>query len=254
MNEQNNNEKKTEKAPESKSTPNKTGKLKIKQSWKTWAIWRKLSRLKTMNKEKKFYLYTAVSCAAALVAIVIIAVAISANDVEPQAGVNGTNNSAPMQDSSNGNGNSSTDNKPVITTPEGMIMPVETAALGSDFGFYYNKTLDSYYEHAGVDFIAEAGAKVFAAEDGTIESIYKDDLLSGTEIVINHGNGLKTVYRFVNESAGIKVGYKVKKGDEIATVAEANGDEYKDGPHLHFEVLKGETSVDPATYLTLEEK
>lgn len=254
MNEQNNNEKKTEKTPESKSAPNKTGKSKIKQSWKTWAIWRKLSRLKMMNKEKKFYLYTAVSCAVALVAIVIIAVAISANDVEPQAGMNGTSNSTPVQDSSNGNGDSTTDNKPVITTPEGMIMPVEAAALGSDFGFYYNKTLDSYYEHAGVDFMAEAGTKVFAAEDGTIESIYKDDLLSGTEIVINHGNGLKTVYRFVNESAGIKVGYKVKKGDEIATVAEANGDEYKDGPHLHFEVLKGETSVDPSTYLTLEEK
>ena len=40
----------------------------------------------------------------------------------------------------------------------------------------------------------------------------------------------------------------------IATVAEANGDEYKDGAHLHFEILKNNKNVDPATYLTLEEK
>ena len=40
----------------------------------------------------------------------------------------------------------------------------------------------------------------------------------------------------------------------IATVAEANGNEYKDGAHLHFEITKDGTVVDPATYLTLEEK
>ena len=47
---------------------------------------------------------------------------------------------------------------------------------------------------------------------------------------------------------------KVKKGDVIATVAEANGKEYKDGPHLHFEVFENNATVDPAKYLTFEEK
>ena len=40
----------------------------------------------------------------------------------------------------------------------------------------------------------------------------------------------------------------------IATVAEANGEEYKDGAHLHFELLKNGVNIDPATQLTLEEK
>ena len=62
------------------------------------------------------------------------------------------------------------------------------------------------------------------------------------------------MYRFVTEAEGLKVGDKVAKGDVIATVAEANGDEYKDGAHLHFEILKNNKNVDPATYLTLEEK
>ena len=87
-----------------------------------------------------------------------------------------------------------------------------------------------------------------------IESIYKEDVLLGTEIVVDHGNGLKTVYRFVTEAEGLKVGDEVEKGEVIATIAEANGNEYKDGAHLHFEVLQDGKHVDPALHLPLEEK
>ena len=79
-------------------------------------------------------------------------------------------------------------------------------------------------------------------------------MLSGTEIVVDHGNGLKTLYRFVEAKEGLKAGDSVEKGDVIATVAEANGDEYKDGAHLHFEILENGKKVDPAKHLTLEEK
>ena len=105
-----------------------------------------------------------------------------------------------------------------------------------------------------MDFSAEEGAQVFAVEDGVVESIFKDDLLSGTEIVVAHADGVKSVYRFVVEAENLTVGAEVKKGDVIATVAAATGDEYKDGAHLHFEILKNGTSVDPTGYLTLEEK
>lgn len=206
--------------------------------------------------ERRFYLFTAIGCAVALVAIVIVAVAVSssANLDTPQAGNStvGNSNSAPSQDV--GGEQNPDDNEQVVVTPEGMIMPIESVALINEYGFYYNKTLNSYYEHKGLDFAAEAGASVLAVEDGQIESIYKGDLLSGTEIVVSHGDGLKSVYRFVTEAEGLAVGDSVKKGDVIATVAEANGDEYKDGAHLHFEVLKEGVQVDPAVYLTLEEK
>jgi len=98
------------------------------------------------------------------------------------------------------------------------------------------------------------GTKVLAVEDGKVESVYTSDVLLGTEITIDHGNGVKSVYRFVTEAEGLKVGDTVKKGDVIATVAEASGNEYKQGAHLHFEIVKNNTSVDPSTYLTLEEK
>ena len=206
---------------------------------------------KAMNKEKRFYLLTAIGCAAVLVAIVIVAVAITnSGNVNNQAGNNSSNISASVDSTPEDSGS----DDPVIVLPEGMIMPLETVAVSNEYGFFHNKTLNAYYEHVGIDFAATVGTEVYAVDAGTVESIYKDDLLSGTEIVVNHGDGLKTVYRFVTEAEGLKVGDKVAKGDVIATVAEANGDEYKDGAHLHFEILKNNKNVDPATYLTLEEK
>lgn len=215
---------------------------------------RRKSRVKG---EKKFYLFTAIGCAVALVAIVIVAVAVSngANLETPQAGNSSVNSSSTLPPDEDVGGNQNPgDDEQVSGTPEGMIMPIETVSLINEYGFYYNQTLNSYYEHKGLDFAAEAGANVLAVEDGQIESIYKGDLLSGTEIIVAHADGLKSVYRFVTEVDGIAVGDSVKKGDVIATVAEANGNEYKDGAHLHFEVLKEGVQVDPAVYLTLEEK
>ena len=214
---------------------------------------------KKMSKEKRFYLFTAIGCAAVLVAIIVLAVVISGlgNVEAPTAGKNSIQSS--VKDSTGSEEDKDTvggetSNEPVINTPEGMIMPLETVSVVNDYGFYHNKTLNNYYEHKGVDFTAEVGTDVLAADDGVVESIYRDDVLTGTEIVINHGEGVKTLYRFVEVADNLAVGAEVTRGQVIATVAEATGEEYKDGAHLHFEVKKNGESVDPATYLTFEEK
>ena len=216
---------------------------------------------KRISGEKRFYLLTALGCAAALVAIVTIALVASVGENPNQGGnVGSSDNQAvvPPVDEGNNGGDSNQggtgDGEQVVVKPEGMIMPLDSAALIHDYGFYHNQTLNCYYEHTGLDFSAEVGTEVMAVEAGKIESIYKDDLLLGTEIVIDHGDGLKSVYRFVNEAEGLSVGDSVEKGEVIATVAEANGNEYKDGAHLHFEITESGKIVDPTTHLTLEEK
>lgn len=219
-----------------------------------------------MNSEKKFYLWTAIGCALAMLAIIVVAVAVSNGaGVQQQGGVNSSPNSSisAPNDSSSSNpssenqgdaGNSGEDNNQTVVKPEGMVLPVESASVLNEYGFYHNQTLNTYYEHEGVDFAAAAGTNVLCVDDGVVESIYKDDLLLGTEIVVDHGEGLKSVYRFVTEAENLTVGASVEKGQVIATVAEANGNEYKDGAHLHFEMKKDGVCVDPAVYLTLEEK
>lgn len=224
----------------------------------------KKMRKKRISGEKRFYLLTALGCAVALVAIVTVALVASVggnNQVDKGNNSNSESTLPPSSDEGNNGGNNGGNNQggtgdgeQVVVKPEGMIMPLETAALIHDYGFYHNQTLNCYYEHTGLDFSAEAGTEVVAVAAGTVESIYKDDLLLGTEIVIDHGDGLKSLYRFVNEIEGLSVGDSVEQGEVIATVAEANGNEYKDGAHLHFEITESGKIVDPTTHLTLEEK
>lgn len=213
---------------------------------------------KGMSKEKKFYLFTAIGCAVTLVAIILVAVLLptqnSVDDPTLNKPSSSLGNSASEDPGDSTGQDSSGSNEPVINTPEGMMMPVETVSVMNDFGFYHNKTLNNYYEHKGVDFTAEVGTAVLAVDDGVVESIYKDDVLTGTEITVDHGDGVKTVYRFIDVGEDLTVGTSVKRGDVIGTVAEATGEEYKDGAHLHFEIKKDGKQVDPATYLTFEEK
>ena len=207
-----------------------------------------------MNSEKRFYLFTAIGCALAMIAIVVIAVAVSGGgDVQNVGGINSSNHSN-VQNGTSDNHQGNIDDEEPVGKPEGMIMPVDAADVLNEYGFYHNTTIGTYYHHVGMDFAAEVGAQVLAVDEGVVESISRDDLLEGTQIVVAHENGVKSVYRFVEEAQTLKVGDRVEQGEVIATVAEANGNEYKDGAHLHFEMLVDGENVDPSTYLTLEEK
>ena len=132
---------------------------------------------KSMSKEKRFYLFTAGTCATALVAIVLVAVLVAnfgRNEVPttgklPAPDLDSTVSSSPSDDNVGDEGQ----DDPVIIVPEGMIMPVGTVSVSNDFGFYHNATLNQYYEHTGVDFSADVGTEVLAAEDGVVENIIK---------------------------------------------------------------------------------
>ena len=216
---------------------------------------------KKWNKQKKLFFYSALACVAVALSITIIATSISiSNERQNQQA-----NNPPVVEQPNDEDNTPTQkptetpddseqNKPVDTKPDGFVLPVSNAEVSNEFGFFYNQTLNNYYEHEGYDFVTTVGEQVYAVEDGTIESVYTSDVLSGTEIVIDHGDGVKTTSRFVTANENLSAGMKVEKGAVIATVAEANGSEYKDGAHLHFEVQKDGKTVDPALYLTFEEK
>ncbi len=135
-----------------------------------------------------------------------------------------------------------------------FIAPVAEVDVTCDYTFAYNKTLDCYEFHTGLDMAAEAGTEVMACVDGTVESITVGDILDGTRIVLSHADGVKTSYYFIDAAEGLEVGDSVKRGDVIGTVAEPAGSEYKDGAHLHFEVTKNGEIADPNDYLDIAEK
>ena len=196
-------------------------------------------------KDKQAWIGLASACAAVVLSVVLIVAFASGQGPSIDAGIV---DSTPIEDVGGGQ------QQPVEEEDTGMGLPIELVAVSNEFGFFHNATLNSYYEHVGMDFSADVGASVLAAEDGTVESIYSGDVLKGTEIVLDHGNGVKSVYRFVAVVEGLKVGDSVEQGEKIATVAEPSGDEYKDGAHLHFEIHENGKSVDPSGYLPFEEK
>lgn len=117
----------------------------------------------------------------------------------------------------------------------------------------FNPTLGAYTGHMGVDIFAGEDASVVCAYEGSVESIVTD-YLNGTVVTINHGKGLKTVYSSIEVDENLKKGQKLQKGDKIGTVSIANKQEYKSGPHLHFEVYENGIRIDPEEYLPSEDK
>ena len=212
---------------------------------------------KAVKKGSRSYFYAVLGCIAVLLAaaIVITAVALSGRKddiaVVPDPGEivtpGGDEPSAPSEPDK-------PDEPAPVVKPDGFYAPVADMNSLNQYGFYYNKTLNCYHLHGGIDFAATAGDKVFAADDGVIEEVYTSDLLCGGKIVIRHANDVRTVYEYVDVAAGLNVGDSVTRGQEIAVVAAATGAEYKEGAHLHFETIEDGDSVDPSKYLTMEEK
>lgn len=132
--------------------------------------------------------------------------------------------------------------------------PLKEMNILHTFGFYYNSTLNSYYEHEGIDVSADEGAEVYATTDGTVTAVYTGDLLTGGQITLESDEGIVTVYNFVDPVEGLAAGSEVKKGDLLATVSAPTGGEYKDGAHVHIEVYLNGVAVDPENYLTSTQK
>lgn len=142
-----------------------------------------------------------------------------------------------------------------VSNPITFIMPVESCTKVHEYSeqMVFNSTLGRYSAHKAVDFFASEGTKVYAVYGGVIESV-TTEFLTGTTIVINHGDGLKSVYNSIADGDSVMVGQKVNAGDVIGEVSSSNRQEHADGAHLHFQVIENNEVIDPAKYLNFNEK
>ena len=112
-----------------------------------------------------------------------------------------------------------------------------TVSLSYPYGLINGKA------HNGIDILAGQGADVLAAADGTVTEV-EYDRERGSYLVLEHGNGLSTVYAHCL-SVGVKTGDTVKAGETVAAVG-ATG--MATGPHLHFEVRQDGKAQNPVAY------
>lgn len=99
--------------------------------------------------------------------------------------------------------------------------------------------------HEGVDIATAMGTPVRAAADGKVINLQQLQYGYGWYLVIDHGNGMKSLYAHLS-GFNVKVGDTVKKGQQVGAVG-ATGK--ATGPHLHFEVRVNDKLVNPLSYL-----
>lgn len=112
----------------------------------------------------------------------------------------------------------------------------------------YSKTLEQWQIHPGIDILAEENTTVKAALSGVVEQVVIDSKL-GVMVIIDHGNEIKTKYANLAVNPPVAPGQRVKKGDVIGKIGRTANFECEDPPHLHFELIQQEKSIDPNLYL-----
>ncbi len=128
-----------------------------------------------------------------------------------------------------------------------MITPIDGARLSSKYGMRRHPILGYSRMHKGLDFAAPYGTPIMASGDGVVEYAGRNGGY-GKYIRIRHANEYKTAFGHMSSFAqGIKNGVRVKQGEIIGYVGSTG---ISTGPHLHYEVLYREKSINPSSIKT----
>lgn len=119
--------------------------------------------------------------------------------------------------------------------------PVGTEGKGEGFGSRRIINGQPRMPHSGLDFSAERGTPVVAANRGRV-ALVADFFFPGLLVVLDHGLGLYTLYMHLDR-VDVAEGAPVERGEPIGAVG-ASG--RATGPHLHFAAQVRQARVDPA--------
>lgn len=99
--------------------------------------------------------------------------------------------------------------------------------------------------HTGLDIAAPTGTTICAAAGGTVSVVQSLTGSYGNYLIINHGNGVQTLYGHCS-AIYVSQGDYVSQGQSIAAVGSTGN---STGPHLHLEIRVNGTTLNPQNYL-----
>ena len=123
-----------------------------------------------------------------------------------------------------------------IVSPYSMDMPV------------FNRTMQDWRTHDGVDIAADIGENVRAAAAGTVKAVYEDERM-GMTVVLDHGGGVESLYANLAGVPAVKVSEQVSVGQILGAVGDTALYETAETSHLHFSMTRDGLSADPAEFL-----
>ncbi|OUP60191.1 murein hydrolase activator EnvC family protein [Butyricicoccus pullicaecorum] len=115
--------------------------------------------------------------------------------------------------------------------------------ISSPYGYRTHPISGTRKLHKGLDISASSGNPVIAAASGTVVKSYFSSSY-GNYVVISHGGGVMTAYAHMTRRL-VSVGERVAAGQQVGTVGSTGN---STGPHLHFEVYVGGSTVNPMNY------
>lgn len=127
---------------------------------------------------------------------------------------------------------------------EVMATPTRDFKISARFGQAGPYWSSGY--HTGLDFAAPTGTPIFAVEDGKVVSAGPAGAY-GNMIEVAHGDGTRSLYAHLSR-IDVKKGQKVQRGERIGSLGNTGN---STGPHLHFEISRKSTPVNPEKFLNI---
>ena len=131
---------------------------------------------------------------------------------------------------------------PAPAPPAPAPAPAPAAPTGR-FSWPARGLITTYFSgwHPGIDVAAAVGTAIGAADGGTVTFTGWDSTGYGYRVVVSHGNGYTTTYNHLS-SIAVRSGQSVGKGQLIGGMGSTGR---STGSHLHFEILRNGSFVNP---------
>ena len=139
------------------------------------------------------------------------------------------------------------ENKSAITYDGGQFAwpAPKYVRISDEYGNRTHPILGTQQFHNGLDMAAPGGSPILAAYDGEVVAADYSATM-GNYIMINHGDGLITIYMHAS-TLEVSKGQMVVRGEEIAKVGTTGR---STGNHLHFSVRRDGGYVNPWNYFS----
>lgn len=124
--------------------------------------------------------------------------------------------------------------------------PVKSGKVTSKFGMRKDPIAKEIKHHSGIDIGVNKNEEICSVLPGTVKEVFENDSY-GRYIVIDHGNGIKTLYAHC-ESILKNVDDKVFRGE---TIALAGSSGQSTGNHLHLELMVNDIKYNPEPLINL---
>lgn len=124
--------------------------------------------------------------------------------------------------------------------------PLPGGTLSSNFGYRDHPTEGDARFHYGIDLAADTGTAVSCFADGRVKAVGESSSY-GKYCIVDHEGGYSTLYAHCSRITASS-GAEVSGGEKIAEVGETG---MATGPHLHFELQRDGTYLNPIYYVSV---